>query len=254
MNDERSGDSQRAHQQRAKVAERRSLGWRTLALAYYEPTEEWIAALLDGVVAAALSESTRWQALDRERFGPGLEMLTEFVARQQGRHPQDVLRDLKVEYAHLFIGAAGPMKAPPYESVWRDKDPVFGVPIVLGASATAVESFYRRCGIRMASSHRDLPDHVATELEFMYFLSCKEQEAWESGDVEAAKGLRRGQREFMEEHLARWLPDFCGRVESAAEICLYAALACILRQFLAVETGTARAQGAPREAFGGGGR
>ncbi len=232
----------------AQIAKGRSLGWRTLALAFYDPTEEWVKALLDGAVTAALSEATRWLDSDRERFVAGMEMLRDFVTKQQGRDPQDVLRELKVEYTRLFIGP-GAAHAPPYESVYRDRDPASGMAIVQGPSAASVEAAYRQHGLGRHPSHRDLPDHVATELEFMYFLCSREQEAWEKGESRTAKELRRAQQNFLEEHLARWLPEFCGRVQNAAPVNLYLALADILPEYLAVETGVGYAQSTLRGVF-----
>lgn len=239
---------QEAHERIARAAERRSLGWRTLALAFYDPTEEWVKALLDGAVPAALSEATRWLDSDRERFVVGLEMLREFATNQQGSDPQDILRDLKVEYARLFIGVAGPMEAPPYESVYRDRDPA-GAVMVKGPSTMAVERFYRRHGVQPASGHSDLPDHVATELEFMHCLSSREWEAWKKDESGTAKELRRAQQNFLEEHLAHWLPEFCGRVQNAAPVNLYFALAGILQEYLAVEMGVGYTQSTLRGVF-----
>jgi DMSO reductase family type II enzyme chaperone len=230
------------------MAKARSLGWRTLALAFYDPTEEWLETLLGGAVRATLSEATRRLDSNRERFAGGLKMLREYVTKQQGRDPQDVLRELKVEYVRLFIGP-GAAHAPPYESVYRDRDPSSGMAIVQGPSAASVEAAYRQHGLGRHPSHSDLPDHVATELEFMYFLCSREHEAWEKGESGTAKELRRAQHNFLEEHLARWLPEFCGRVQNAAPVNVYFALAGILLEYLEVETGVGHAQSTLRGVF-----
>lgn len=228
-------EAQKANEGLAKAC---SLGWRTLALAFQETTQQWVMGLLGGTQSAALSEATRWLGADRERFAGALEMFGDFVTEQQIRDIDDVVREIKVEYDRLFTGAAGPMEAPPYESAYRDPDAA-EPPMVKGPSTLAVEKFYRRHTTEPAFPRGNRPDHIATELEFMYFLTRQEGQAWEKGEAKTAEALRRAQLRFVEEHLARWLPDFCGRVQNTTQSDLYFALANILREFLTVETRTA---------------
>jgi TorA maturation chaperone TorD len=230
-----------------------SLGWQTLALAFHEPIQQWVEGLLHGTVTADLSEAIWWMGLDRERFAGALDMLEDFVTEQEVRDIQDVLRDLKVEYARVFVGAAGSSEAPPYESAYPEWDAAEAA-TVRGPATLAVEEFYRQYGVQSPSSLQVLPDHIAIELECMYFLSSQERQAWEKGEVETAKALRRAQLRFVEEHLARWVPDFCGRVQNATKSNLSFALAIILREFLAMETRWAYGQSALRCVASGGDR
>lgn len=219
----------------AETARTWSLGWRTLAGAFHGPTQQWLEGLRDGAVTTALSEATRWLGSDRERFSDALGISNDFVAKQRSRNIEDVLRDISAEYDRLFIGGTGPMEAPPCESAYRERVAA-GAVMARGARTSAVEEVYRRYGMQPPLSQRDLPDNIATELEFMCFLTQREAEAWEKGKVETAKELRRAQLRFVEDHLAHWLPDFCGRVQDATQSDLYFALAGIRREFLTVET------------------
>ena len=220
-----------------KAAERRSRGWRTLALAFYEPTLEWVQALLEGTLAAELEASIDRPEVGREKFAASLELVGDFVEKGRQRDPEKLLKDIKIEHARLFVGP-GAMLAPPYESVYRDRDPLSKKPIIMGPSTLAVQRTYHRHGLRLIPSHKDIPDHLATELEFMYFLCSNEQQAWETGDTEDAKELRRAQLKFLQEHLAVWLPSFCQQVQSSATCDLYQALAAILSEFVVAEMGT----------------
>lgn len=236
----------------ARKAKACSLGWRTLALALDEMTEQWVEGLLSGAVITALSEVQKCLGSDKDRFAGGLEVMRQFVTQQQDRGPHEILRDLKVEYARLFIGP-GAVPAPACESAYRDRDPSSGRTTVQDLWAASVEASYRRHGLSLYPCHRDLPDHVATELVFMYFLSRQEGEAWEKGQAETAKELRRAQLGFLKEHLGCWLPEFCWRVQNATRSNLYWALAHILREFLVAETGAISAQSAARSISGEGG-
>lgn len=230
-----------AEEANAGIARACSLGWRTLALAFDEMTEQWLEGLLNGAVTAAFWEVQRCLGPDEEPFARGLEAMRQFVTEQQERDRQQILRDLKAECTRLFIGP-GPVPAPPCESAYRDRDPSRGTAAVQGLWAASVEAAYRRHGLSLYPCHRELPDHVATELVFMYFLSRQEGEAWEKGQAETAREFRHAQLEFLREHLVRWVPDFCEQVQNATRSNLYWALADILREFLVAETGAGRAR------------
>ena len=50
-----------------------------------------------------------------------------------------------------------------------------------------------------------------SSLEFMAFLCERESDEWEH-QSEAARQLRRQERAFLDDHLARWYPEFCWRI------------------------------------------
>jgi putative dimethyl sulfoxide reductase chaperone len=62
--------------------------------------------------------------------------------------------------------------------------------------------FYRYFGLDFSTGGaRERPDHLLVELEFMHYLTFLE-----AGTADEHPGLRRGQQDFLERHLARWLP------------------------------------------------
>jgi len=129
--------------------------------------------------------------------------------------PVDV-HDLRTEYTRLFIGPAGP-PCPPYESVYRDgEDDGFGP--VEGPSTAAVRRWYREFGVQPAPDHTDLPDHIATELEFAAYLA-------DEGRVDRLD-------QFLDEHLRVWTNTFLQRVETETREEFYAALAKKTREVL----------------------
>jgi len=128
-----------------------------------------------------------------------------------GRHAtmnlaQDGEGDLEVEYNRLFAGPGAP-RVYPYESLYRDS-----TGLVMGPSAGEVLQAYRRAGLAISAAFKDLPDHVAVELEFMARLCCEEAGAGSAGRADLALRLKREQRSFLDAHLATWLPAMCKRV------------------------------------------
>ncbi|MFC7134897.1 MULTISPECIES: TorD/DmsD family molecular chaperone [Salinibaculum] len=120
------------------------------------------------------------------------------------------VHDLRTEYTRLFIGPAGP-PCPPYESVYRDGEDGEAFGPVNGPATVAVGRWYREFGVRPAPDHSDLPDHIATELEFAAYLA--EEEDPERLD------------QFLDEHLRAWVDEFLTQVETETREEFYAALA-----------------------------
>lgn len=67
-----------------------------------------------------------------------------------------------------------------------------------------VKSFYQHFGLAISDKTREAEDHLAAELEFMQFLAIKQAIA-EADNTDSAP-YRRAQRDFLERHMAVWLP------------------------------------------------
>ncbi|MGD9034741.1 MAG: molecular chaperone TorD family protein [Desulfobacteraceae bacterium] len=139
---------------------------------------------------------------------------------------KDHLVDLKADYARLFSGPYT-LLAPPYGSVYLD-----GERKVMGDSTVEVRGTYRRAGLDISEDFHDAPDHIAAELEFMYFLIFKEVEALKESDVGRAIDFLSQQKAFLTDHLCAWGPQFTERVEEAAATGFYKNLARATRDFL----------------------
>jgi TorA maturation chaperone TorD len=133
---------------------------------------------------------------------------------------------LEIEYNRLFVGP-GRLQAPPYESVYRDSRG-----LVMGPAARDVERRYAEAGLALAPEHRDLPDHIATELGFMAYLAMREAEAKD----EERRTWRERERSFLQDHLGVWLPLFCRRVKEASQHPFYTALAELTVTFVNLDT------------------
>ena len=139
---------------------------------------------------------------------------------------KDHLVDLKADYARLFSGPYT-LLSPPYGSVYLD-----GERKVMGDSTLEVISVYRRAGVDISEDFHDAPDHVAAELEFMYFLIFKEVEALGESNVGRAFEFINQQRAFLTDHLCVWVPEFTIKVEELAGTEFYKNLARATRAFL----------------------
>lgn len=220
-----------------EAAERRSGAWRRLSEAFYSPEPEWVEQLLAGSVEVDLRQATSWLDSNQELYEPSLVALGHYVERRAGSDPAAVLEELAVDHARLFVG---PEKAPasPYESVWTDVDPMSGSPIINGPSSIAVSAAYQEQGLASSPDHRDFPDHIATEAEFLCYLCEREAAAWRAGEGDLAKELRAVQQQFITAHLGRFAREFCRAVDTAGHETCYAVFANFLLAHLTVESGS----------------
>ncbi|WP_458208019.1 TorD/DmsD family molecular chaperone [Haladaptatus sp. NG-SE-30] len=127
------------------------------------------------------------------------------------------VHDLRTEYTRLFIGPAGP-PCPPYESVYRDREDGDEFGPVNGPATVAIRRWYQEFGVHPAPDHSDLPDHIATELEFAAYL--------------ADEGVPEQLDQFLDEHLRAWTDAFLTQVKAETREKFYAALVRTTREVL----------------------
>lgn len=184
-----------------------------LALCFYEPT----AKLIHYLISNNLVDDFRqyFEVLDIEGIENDLNAMKGFDQDHQKNDPDSIWRLCNAEYMRLFVGPGCP-PCPPYESVYRADVPVERRGLLMGDAAVEVLKKYVKAGLNIAPDHNDLPDHISTELEFMYFLCKEELAAWETGDYEKWKKWLIMQEEFLTEHLNVWVPSFSKEVEKAS--------------------------------------
>lgn len=148
------------------------------------------------------------------------------VKMKEGLTGIDDYVELKRDYARLFVGPYQ-LFAPPYGSIYLE-----GERQVMGLSTLDVMERYRQSGVTLAEDFHELADHIAAELEFVYFLGLKEVQALEEDDRQAAVDARTKQEDFLRVHLGAWISDFAHHVEEKAETKFYRNLAKCSRVFV----------------------
>ncbi len=161
----------------------RSHLYRLLAAAFGFPGQEFYLSLRDGSFGRSLSEVVA--ALPYPLESQALGRLSSLE--------DDTYEEFQSEYiSHFEVGTAGP-PCPLYGGVY------------LGGRTQVWEElirFYNHFGLHLSEENRDLPDHLATELEFLHYLSFREASA---DSEETATSFRRAQRDFLAHHPVRWL-------------------------------------------------
>lgn len=197
---------------------------RFLSACYYEPTTDFSEEhLFDSMLAAA-------SAIHPDLAGCARKLGAAFVAQD--------LQTLLVDYTRLFIGPSQPM-AMPYASFWLTDDQS-----MRHEATTAVLDLYEQGGFDVNEDFRELPDHVAAELEFLYLLTYRQHRAQLAqlaplaqldGNADELSAVNALRRRFMEEHLRAWLGPFAAAVKSGAETEFYRELAAFTERFVRME-------------------
>jgi putative dimethyl sulfoxide reductase chaperone len=188
---------------------------RFLSACYYEPAPEFEEEkLFDSIVSAAAG-------VDGD--------LEERARRLRECFLSEPVDKLLLDYTRLFLGPNGAL-AQPYGSVWLS-----GEKTLMHDSTLALEALYADAGFELDDDFRELPDHIAAELEFLYLLDFRIDAARRSADVEALATFTRLRERLLAEHLARWVPLFTDAVMTTAQSAFYRELAALTHQFVALE-------------------
>ncbi len=213
----------RAFQILAQIARDRSRIYRWLALGFYPPDEALLGALASGQLQATLLASSAWLGSDQARLVGSISRLSTCASIS--------LANLEREYYSLF--GLGIEAIPPHESEYRWRDPFH-----LAAAADRLQrslcQLYQGYGLVPLAK---MEDHLAVELEFLAYQCESEAAHWSSGSSKAARELRRQERAFLDDHLGRWLPEFCLRVQEKNASLFYQILASLCDGWLALDQG-----------------
>jgi len=187
---------------------------RLLAACYYEPAPEFSEErLFDSLIEAA-------EHIDADLAARARDLKSAF----ESAAPQDLL----VDYAHLFLGPVGTL-AVPYESAWLAKGGESVVDVM-----QSLDDLYADGGFEVDPEFRDLPDHLAVELEFLYTLLFRRAAAVRDDGDAALKELDSLTERLIVGHLDRWLPDFQTAVLEGAQCRFYRELADLTALFVNV--------------------
>ena len=194
---------------------------RLLSACYYQPGPEFAEEkVFDSMLDAAA------------RLHPQLAAYAQRLGEDYAAEGHD---SLLLDYTRLFLGP-NHIIAKPYGSIWLE-----GGNTVMGESTMAVQELYGEGGFDMSGDFREVPDHIAVELEFLYLLIYRENEAHRNGDTEALQAKAALRKRFLDEHLGRWVGPFTAAVRAGAQSSYYRHLAELTGRFIDLETGKGQA-------------
>jgi DMSO reductase family type II enzyme chaperone len=188
----------------------RSKCYALLASGYSVPDEEQFRRLSGGELMAALDEQRG-------------ELPFEFDFAIEPVPAEFSHDDLQAEFLRLFeVGAGGP-PCPLYGGVWsadRMK------------SMEEVMRFYNYFGLKLSDERRIPTDHLATELEFLHYLTFRQAA---SSLAQMAASYHRAQIDFIERQPGRWVPKLKERLDGLQAAAFFTSLLDATARFLVAD-------------------
>lgn len=160
--------------------------------------------------------------------GNGFKTLKKFV-EDDAPKIKNLLESLQVEHTALFV--MGKLtKGRPYESFYLDKDRKIGARVTIN-----VEKFYKSAGVKFTDAQDETSDYIAIELEFMYHMCINEEEAWKERDKDHALGYLKFQRDFLKDHIGKWVKPFFDDTLEETKNNFFKAACYLLMEFMELE-------------------
>jgi TorA-specific chaperone len=162
--------------------------------------------------------------------------LAEFSKKAKGLAADaraQLLTNLAAEYASLFLAAGqigGRRIVFPCESAYFTTPPrMFAEPY-----HEVIEAF-KSVGYDKPKNFLDPEDHIAPELDFMAHMSGQIRISIREGKYDYAMGYLKLQKEFLQDHLLRWIGKFCSAIIQVAQNEFYRSIATLTNVFVIMD-------------------
>ncbi|WP_407313205.1 molecular chaperone [Desulfosporosinus sp. SB140] len=133
------------------------------------------------------------------------------------------------DYTRMFIGPYE-LPAPPWESAYLNEER-----LLFQEETLAVRRAYLKYSLVAKEYGHEADDHLGLELDFMYQLSLLALQKINEEDYGGMVEILLDQQDFLDEHLLKWVPDFCQKVEQSAQTKFYQGMAKILHGYVTID-------------------
>ena len=131
---------------------------------------------------------------------------------------EETLTNLSRDWTRLFRGVVKDGILPPYESLYRPER-------LQKKPAQEINRLFSKMGILVPEEWHQPSDYIGVELDFMRFLCEKEWRLRNEGEPDALREALEGEKSFLKDHLALWIPIFCERMLGEAQENYYLGIA-----------------------------
>jgi TorA maturation chaperone TorD len=195
----------------SEVAGRRSRSYWLLAQCFGDvPTPELL-----GELQCSLASGNTGVVVDED---PLAAQTGDFIAALNAAVDNEAcVEPLTIEFTRLFSGISKFHGIPPFESVAREGS--WG-----GDTVVDLLAIYAQRGISPPLPLGAPPDHLSVELRFLSIACYHEAVAWAEANIQLAVDWLVCERDFLDQHVLHWVPDYCDKMASLAQMPLYQTL------------------------------
>lgn len=170
-----------------------------------KPSKEWLNSALEFVTNWGESSSPEEGGENNEIYSLLHQQLLEMIQKSGLDNYREFLRQ---EYERLFF-APGRVLVNLYESAYS------GSGLLMQDTTVNVRQHYLRAGLVVKSLYSIPDDHIATELEFMHFLSKRILELVRQDSAqENIHEIMVWRSDFFSEHLKLWTPALAETIKT----------------------------------------
>lgn len=188
-----------------------------------EPNPEFLAFLKD----SHLFESFPFQE-DNEDIAQGVDQLLVFM-QENDLTSSEVLDFLHWDYTRMFIGPDR-LPAPLWESAYLNKER-----LLFQEQTLQVRQAYLKYHFLPKHFMQEADDHLGLELDFMYQLTVRAKAAMAEEKLDELKEIFSDQKDFLENHLLKWVPELTLKISESAKFSFYPGIAKILKGYLTLD-------------------
>jgi TorA maturation chaperone TorD len=163
----------------------------------------------------------------------GVKLLVDSASQLRalkGDERKRALTDLAAEYATLFLNV-GEKPVHLIESVYLGKDH-----LLYEQPYHEIMDAYRSLGFEKEKDFREPEDHVSVEFDFMAALCRWTAKTLEKNDIKNTLAYINLQKEFLNDHIMKWVPQLCEKLKEGATSNLYKSLAYLTAGFISLES------------------
>ncbi len=160
-----------------------------------------------------------------------VEEFIKFCSSIPSQQLDTVETQLAADYARLFL-SLNKVPAHPSESTYREGT-------MMMHHRDEVLEVYWSFGMTAGQEFTEPEDHIATELSFMAFLCKKTNQAFKKGDIKKAKEYAEAQKNFLANHLIKWVPKLVKDVLQYSHTPFYKGIAVLTDEFLKISLSSA---------------
>jgi len=159
----------------------------------------------------------------------GFKQIADFAASLEIDDLEKARLELAVEYAGLFLGVWR-VPAHPSESAYFSDGQ-----LIMQEPRDEVLKLYRSMGVDKAGQFKEPEDHIALELQFMTHLCEKTNADLKRGNIPEARKCLEVQRDFLNEHLGKWVPRLAADILKSSRGEFYKAIAKITEGYVEMD-------------------
>jgi TorA maturation chaperone TorD len=187
---------------------------------------------LQNIIAAAPEIRLLTQSQDIAELTEGNRLLERFVQKVEAlsdEGKENLIAEMRVEFATLFMGIGADTVHLVESAYYEEKHLRYEKPI------HDVQAAYLSLGFTKDADFSEPDDHCAIEFEFMATMCRWTAQLISGNEIENALAYLTLQKEFIRDHVGRWVPELCERLRHRAKSDFYRSIAHLTSGFVAVE-------------------